>query len=207
MSEICRNLYGYLPVLLWPAGNILIGAGQWAWPALGAAFWLPVLGAALEELFFRELLLRRWLLRREGMRPVRAVLLAAALFGVAHLCNTGADAVQAPGLMGAGGGLGLLADGMDAVWLQAFGACCFGVWAGAAVVRTDSLCLPLVAHVLVNVTAGFLPQTGEPAAGTVLPGTQAVARLACMAQAVALLYIVLAVVTLAIGLCMLRERA
>lgn len=40
------------------------------------------------------------------------------------------------------------------VFLQAFCAFCFSIWAGAVVRRTDRIRIPLIAHVLLNATAG-----------------------------------------------------
>lgn len=134
MERIKRALLLGAPVVLLPLVNALAAVhADAAWDARAALPW--VLGAAAEELFFRRFLLKRLLLDTGALRPAAAVLLSAAVFSAMHLFN--------------------LRAGMPAaeVLAQALCAFCFSVWAGAAVHRTGRAAVPLLAHVLLNLTA------------------------------------------------------
>ena len=124
----------WAPVIVLPLSNvlsaILIGA---AWDLRSMLPW--VVGAVLEELFFRFFLLKKLLLDSARMRPVRAVILVSVLFAAMHLFNLRSG------------------EAVFAVLVQASCAFCFGMWAGAAVWRTGSVLIPLLAHVLLNMTA------------------------------------------------------
>lgn len=100
--------------------------------------------AILEELLFREVLLRRWLLTGRWARPGLAVLLSAGLFAVLHAPNI-------PQILGALG---------------------FGLWAGVAVWRTDSVLLPALLHLGINAAAAaglpVVPLYIDPGTGSML---------------------------------------
>ena len=123
------------PVLLLPLAN-LISAGFV--PAVDydltqTAVW--VIGAVAEELFYRFFLLQELLLKRTQLRPRVSIMLVSLLFAAMHLFN--------------------LRSGMAAsvVLVQAVCAFCFSVWAGAVVWKQNSVIIPLLAHVLMNLTA------------------------------------------------------
>ena len=123
------------PVLLLPLAN-LISAGFV--PAVDydltqIAVW--VIGAVAEELFYRFFLLQELLLKRTQLRPRVSIMLVSLLFAAMHLFN--------------------LRSGMAAsvVLVQAVCAFCFSVWAGAVVWKQNSVIIPLLAHVLMNLTA------------------------------------------------------
>ena len=125
----------WTPVLLLPLSNLF---SSWFVPAADfnmtqTSVW--VIGAIAEELFYRFFLLQKLLLERSKLRPPVSVLLISLLFAGMHLFN--------------------LRSGMpvSAVLMQAVCAFCFSVWAGAAVWRTRSVMIPLLAHVLMNLTA------------------------------------------------------
>ncbi len=92
-----------------------------------------IIGAVAEEMFFRFFLLKSILLPRLQART--AVLLSAALFAGMHLLN--------------------LFGGVEiaVVLVQILCAFCFGVWAGAVVWKKNSIVIPLLAHILLNMTA------------------------------------------------------
>ena len=124
----------WAPVFLLPLANLL--------PAVSSATSLDfsqaiiwVLGAVAEELFYRFFLLQKLLLERSELRPRVSIVLVSVLFAAMHLFN--------------------LRSGMavSAVLVQAVCAFCFSVWAGAVVWRTHSVMIPLLAHVLMNLTA------------------------------------------------------
>ena len=123
------------PVLLLPLANLL--SCKMVPPSdydlTQTSVW--VIGAIAEELFYRFFLLRKLLLERSELKPGLAVLLISLLFAGMHLFN--------------------LHSGMPVslVLLQAFCAFCFSIWAGAVVWRTRSVMVPLLAHVLMNLTA------------------------------------------------------
>lgn len=124
----------WAPVVLLPLSNLLSAILS------GTAFDLRnvlpwVAGAVLEELFFRFFLLKKLLLDSARMKSIRAVALVSLLFAGMHLFN-----------LRSGQALGLTLTQM----LCAFA---FSVWAGAVVWRKRSILIPLLAHVLINLTA------------------------------------------------------
>ena len=124
----------WAPVVLLPLSNLLsaVNSGV-SFDFSQSALW--VLGAVAEELFYRFFLLKKLLLERAGMKPANAVLLVSLLFAAMHLFN--------------------LRSGMNVslVLVQAFCAFCFSVWSGTVVWKKQSLTVPLLAHVLLNLTA------------------------------------------------------
>ena len=124
----------WAPVVLLPLSNLLsaVNSGV-SFDFSQTALW--VFGAVAEELFYRFFLLKKLLLDRSGMKPPNAVLLVSLLFAVMHLFNLRAGTDLFP------------------VLVQAFCAFCFSVWAGAVVWKRRSVALPLLAHVLLNLTA------------------------------------------------------
>ena len=124
----------WAPVLLLPLANLIpaIVSGV-NYDFSQSLVW--VFGAVAEELFYRFFLLRKLLLERSELKPGLAVLLISLLFAGMHLFN--------------------LRSGMPVslVLLQAICAFCFSIWAGAVVWRTRSVMVPLLAHVLMNLTA------------------------------------------------------
>ena len=124
----------WAPVLLLPLANLIpaIVSGV-NYDFSQSLVW--VFGAVAEELFYRFFLLRKLLLERSELKPGLAVLLISILFAGMHLFN--------------------LRAGMPVslVLLQAFCAFCFSLWAGAVVWKTRSVMIPLLAHVLMNLTA------------------------------------------------------
>ncbi len=130
----------WLPVILLPAGNLLLALR--APGALDPRLMLrSLVGAVAEEVLFRGLVLKTILLPR--VRPGVAIGAAAALFAASHLLNLRSGAPVFP------------------VLVQVFCAFGFSVWAGAVVWRRNSLLIPLLAHLLLNLTA--------VAEGTLLP--------------------------------------
>ena len=123
------------PVLLLPVSNLLsagfVSAADYEMTL--ALVW--VIGAVAEELFYRFFLLQELLLRRSALSPRVSIVLVSVLFAGMHLFN--------------------LRSGMavPVVLLQAGCAFCFSMWAGAAVWRTHSVMIPLLAHILLNLTA------------------------------------------------------
>lgn len=124
----------WAPVVLLPLSNLLsaVNSGV-SFDFSQTALW--VFGAIAEELFYRFFLLKKLLLERSGMKPANAVLLVSLLFAAMHLFN--------------------LRSGMNVslVLVQAFCAFCFSVWSGTVVWKKQSLTVPLLAHVLLNLTA------------------------------------------------------
>ncbi len=118
------------PLFILPICNILIAliVKQPIVPALPY-----IMGAVAEELFFRWFLLKHLLL--PCMKPIIAILLISVLFAGMHLFNlrTGQP--------------------LDLTLVQVFVAFCFSVWAGAVTWKATWL-IPLLAHVLMNATAG-----------------------------------------------------
>ena len=126
----------WAPVLLLPLSNLLSSRGfvpAADYTLTQTAVW--VIGAVAEELFYRFFLLQKLLLERTALRPRFSIVLISVLFAGMHLFN--------------------LRSGMavPAVLLQAGCAFCFSVWAGAVVWKTRSVMIPLLAHVLMNLTA------------------------------------------------------
>ena len=125
----------WAPVLLLPLANLLSSGLAFAadYNLTQTAVW--VIGAVAEELFYRFFLLQKLLLERSKLRPRVSVLLISLLFAGMHLFNLRAGMI------------------VSAVLLQAVCAFCFSVWAGAVVCKRRSVMIPLLAHVLMNLTA------------------------------------------------------
>ena len=126
----------WAPVLLLPLSNLLSSRGfvpAADYTLTQTAVW--VIGAVTEELFYRFFLLQKLLLERAKLRPRFSILLISLLFAGMHLFNLRS---------------GIL---VSLVLIQAFCAFCFSIWAGAVVWRTRSVMIPLLAHVLMNLTA------------------------------------------------------
>lgn len=124
----------WAPVVLLPLSNLLVAIYSGvSFDFSQTALW--GLGAVAEELFYRFFLLKKLLLVRSGMKGANAVLLVSVLFAAMHLFN--------------------LRSGMivSSVLVQAFFAFCFSVWAGTVVWKKQSMTVPLLAHVLLNLTA------------------------------------------------------
>ena len=126
----------WAPVLLLPLSNLLSSGGivpAADYTLTQTSVW--VIGAVAEELFYRFFLLQKLLLERTKLRPRLSIVLISLLFAGMHLFN--------------------LRSGMTVsmVLVQAVCAFCFSVWAGAVVWRTRSVMIPLLAHVLMNLTA------------------------------------------------------
>ena len=124
----------WAPVVLLPLANLLSAFHSGvSFDFSQTALW--VLGAVAEELFYRFFLLKKLLLERSGMKGANAVFLVAVLFAAMHLFN--------------------LRSGMivSSVLVQAFFSFCFSVWAGTVVWKKQSMTVPLLAHVLLNLTA------------------------------------------------------
>ena len=94
-----------------------------------------IIGAIAEELFFRCFLLKNVLLDRTKIKPVIAIILVSVLFAAMHLWNlwSGQPPYQ--------------------TFIQMLFAFSFSIWAGAVTWKSTWL-IPLVAHVLLNATAG-----------------------------------------------------
>ena len=124
----------WAPVVLLPLSNLLSAVNSGVnFDFSQTALW--VFGAVAEELFYRFFLLKKLLLDRSGMKPANAVLLVSLLFAAMHLFNLHAGTDLFP------------------VLVQAFCAFCFSVWAGTVVWKKQSLTVPLLAHVLLNLTS------------------------------------------------------
>ncbi len=122
----------WLPLLLLPAGNLL--AALFSPVSVSPrTLLLSLAAAAAEELFFRLFLLKTVLLPR--VKPCLSIFVTAVLFAAAHLLNLRSGAL------------------LTGVLLQFLCAFCVSVWAGAVVWRKHSILLPLLAHVLLNLTA------------------------------------------------------
>ncbi len=127
-----RSIMIWLPIILLPALNMIpVISGHRAYQF----FIFPIIGAVVEELIFRGLLLWKWLLYEERIKPVIAIIIVAVLFSLMHLWNLRSGA---PFL---------------AVLIQIFFAFCFSIWAGAVVWKTGRITIPLIAHLLLNATA------------------------------------------------------
>ena len=91
-----------------------------------------ILSAVTEELFFRFFLLRQCFLR--NLKPTLAIVLVSALFAGMHLLNLRAG------------------QAIGQTLLQMGYAFAFSIWAGAVTWKSTWL-VPLIAHVLLNLTA------------------------------------------------------
>ena len=143
-NETKQRILIWTPVLLLPLSNLLSSRF-----VPSAEFNLPQtlvwgIGAIAEELFYRFFLLQKLLLERTKLRPRLSIVLISLLFAGMHLFNLRS------GLAG------------SLVLVQAVCAFCFSVWAGAVVWRTRSVMIPLLAHILMNLTA-------FEGSGTVIP--------------------------------------
>ena len=125
-----RRILIWLPVILLPLANVILAIANSADLNIAIHY---IIGAIAEELFFRFFLLKNVLLPR--MKPILAIALVSILFAGMHLFNLRA---------GAGG---------EEVLVQIVRAFCFSVWAGAVTWKATWL-IPLLAHVLLNATAG-----------------------------------------------------
>ena len=137
----------FLPILLLPLANLITAAVTGAsvfepyttpsplFPFLPSAA-VFILGAVAEELFYRWFLLKKVFLQTTKLKPILSIPIVSVLFALMHLWNLQASPAILP------------------VLVQVFSAFCFSVWAGAVVWRTDRICIPLIAHVLLNATAG-----------------------------------------------------
>ena len=120
----------WLPVILLPLANFILAVVNSANLTIATRY---VIGAIAEELFFRFFLLKNVLLPR--MKPILAIVLVSVLFAGMHLFNLRA---------GASG---------EEVFVQVVCAFCFSIWAGAVTWKATWM-IPLLAHVLLNATAG-----------------------------------------------------
>ncbi len=134
----------WIPAFLLPLSNLLSSRFVPAAEYNLAQTSVWVIGAVAEELFYRFFLLQKLLLRRSELRPRVSIMLVSILFAAMHLFN--------------------LRSGMagSLVLMQAGCAFCFSVWAGTVVWKTRSVMIPLLSHVLMNLTAfegggAFLP--------------------------------------------------
>ncbi len=125
-----RILLIWLPVILLPLANVILAIANSADLNIAIHY---IIGAVAEELFFRFFLLKNVLLPR--MKPILAIVLVSVLFAGMHLFNLRA---------GAGG---------EEVLIQIVCAFCFSIWAGAVTWKATWL-MPLLAHMLLNATAG-----------------------------------------------------
>lgn len=142
--DVFERILLWLPVLLLPLANLITTtvtresvfaaytAPSTLIPFLPAAV-VYILGAVAEELFYRWFLLKKVFFETTKLKPVLSILIVSALFAAMHLWNLQTS---------------------PAVLLQVFSAFCFSIWAGAVVWRTDRNWIPLIAHVLLNATAG-----------------------------------------------------
>lgn len=123
------------PVFLLPLANLLSSGLAFAadYNLTQTAVW--VIGAVAEELFYRFFLLKKLLLERTELRPRLSILLVSVLFAAMHLFNLRSGTA------------------VSAVLVQVACAFCFSVWAGAVVVKKRSVLIPLLAHILMNLTA------------------------------------------------------
>ena len=124
----------WAPVLLLPLANLIpaIASGV-NYDFSQALVW--TIGALAEELFYRFFLLKKLLLERTALRPRFSIVLISLLFAGMHLFN--------------------LRSGMTVsmVLIQSVCAFCFSIWAGAVVWKRRSVLIPLLAHMLMNLTA------------------------------------------------------
>ncbi len=130
-----KRILIWIPVLLLPLSNLLSSRFVPAadYDLTQTLIW--VIGAIAEELFYRFFLLQKLLLERTKLKPRLSIVLISLLFAGMHLFNLRS------GLAG------------SLVLVQAVCAFCFSMWAGAAVWRTRSVMIPLLSHVLMNLTA------------------------------------------------------
>ena len=134
-NETKRRILIWIPVVLLPLSNLLSSRFVPAADYDLTQTFVWVIGAIAEELFYRFFLLQKLLLERTKLKPRLSIVLISLLFAGMHLFN--------------------LRSGLavPVVLLQAVCAFCFSVWAGAALWRTNSVMVPLLAHILMNLTA------------------------------------------------------
>ena len=125
-----RRILIWLPVILLPLANVVLAIVNNADLNIAIRY---IIGPIAEELFFRFFLLKNVLLPR--VKPILAIVLVSVLFAGMHLFNLRA---------GAGG---------EEVLVQIVCAFCLSIWAGAVTWKATWL-VPLLAHVLLNATAG-----------------------------------------------------
>ena len=131
------------PVILLPLANLITAASVFEpyttpsplFPFLPSAA-VFILGAVAEELFYRWFLLKKVFFETTKLKPTLSILIVSALFAGMHLWNLQTSPAVLP------------------VLAQVFSVFCFSVWTGAVAWRTDRICIPLIAHVLLNATAG-----------------------------------------------------
>ena len=94
-----------------------------------------IVGAVVEEIIFRWLMLDKWLFRERRIKRGISILVSAIAFSLMHLWN--------------------LRNGtsISEVLIQILFAFSFSIWAGAVAWKSTWL-IPLLAHVLLNATAG-----------------------------------------------------
>ena len=122
----------WLPVILLPAANLLMLFFSPADFNLRMIL-LSLVGAVGEEFFFRCFLLQHIFLRK--LKPIPAILIVSVFFAGMHLFNLRAG------------------TGITDTLIQMLFAFCFSIWAGAVTWKSTWL-IPLLAHVLLNATAG-----------------------------------------------------
>ena len=127
-----RNILIWLPVFLLPASNLvsMLIENQ------NHEIFIPsIVGAVVEEIIFRWLMLDKWLFRERWIKRGTAILVGAIAFSLMHLWN--------------------LRNGtsISEVLIQILFAFSFSIWAGTVAWKSTWL-IPLLAHVLLNATAG-----------------------------------------------------
>ena len=122
----------WLPVALLPIANLVSAAVTHTAPKSTIQI---LVFAVLEELLYRWLLLDKLLLQQERIKPTVSIVIAALIFAAMHLWNLRTSAV------------------VSSILMQVVFAFCFSVWAGAVTWKKTWL-IPLLAHVLLNATAG-----------------------------------------------------
>ena len=141
-----RRILLWFPVVLLPLTNLITAAvtgSSVALPYTTSSSLIPfipaavvfILGAVIEELFYRWFLLKKVFFEPTKLKPILSILIVSMLFALMHLWNLQTSPV------------------ILQVFLQVFFAFCFSVWAGAVVWRTERIWIPLIAHVLLNATA------------------------------------------------------
>ena len=141
-----RRILLLFPVVLLPLTNLITAAvtgSSVAVPYTTSSSLIPflpaavvfILGAVFEELFYRWFLLKKVFLETTKRKPILSILIVSVLFALMHLWNLQTSPAVLP------------------VLLQVFSAFCFSVWAGAAVWRSGQIKMPLLAHLLLNMTA------------------------------------------------------
>ena len=144
MADARKSLLIWLPVTLLPLENLITAevtrqsiltgynTSSPLIPFLPEAV-VYILGAVTEELFYRWFLLKTVLLPR--VKPVNAILIVSVIFSCMHLWNirNGTE--------------------LSTVLIQIVFSFSFSIWAGIVTWKSTWL-IPLLAHVLVNATAG-----------------------------------------------------